>query len=245
MNRALKGACLALSLTLASVAGTAQAVTYTVTMTGTVTGGFDFIGAFGSDPLVGRSIRAVFQVDTSKGTLIDDNVIQYTEGNDLDKPVWSTFQMTGTGLFEMPSDRGYGVVRRDDYSPLFSVSAYLLESTDQISQSQQQYISHYIYISGKNGAFTGTSLGPPTDITFGPNAVPQGQFEIRQLYQSKHGNGYNAGARVIYRPDSFTVTSGSVVPEPQIWAMLVIGFGVTGVALQQGRRARAKTALAT
>jgi hypothetical protein len=50
---------------------------------------------------------------------------------------------------------------------------------------------------------------------------------------------------VIYRPDSFTVTSGSVVPEPQIWAMLVIGFGVTGVALQQGRRARAKTALAT
>jgi hypothetical protein len=120
-----------------------------------------------------------------------------------------------------------------------------LESTDQISQSQQQYISHYIYISGKNGAFTGTSLGPPTDITFGPNAVPQGQFEIRQLYQSKHGNGYNAGARVIYRPDSFTVTSGSVVPEPQIWAMLVIGFGVTGVALQQGRRARAKTALAT
>jgi hypothetical protein len=242
MNRMLKVAGVALSLALGAGAGAAQAVTYTVTMTGTVTGGFDFIGAFGSDPLVGRSINAVFQVDTSKGTLIPDNGFQYITGSGLEKPVWSTFQMTGTGVFVIPMDVGVGRVRRDD--EFNSFSSYSLNSSDLASYSQQQITFHSIYISGMNGAFTGTDLGPPTDITIGPNAVPEGQFDIRQLYQSKGDIGYNSAARVIYRPDSFTVTSGSVVPEPQIWAMLVIGFGVTGVALQQGRRARAKAALA-
>jgi hypothetical protein len=53
------------------------------------------------------------------------------------------------------------------------------------------------------------------------------------------------GQRTSYANYTITSFTAAAVPEPQIWAMLVIGFGVTGVALQQGRRARAKTALAT
>lgn len=245
MNRTLKVAGAALSLALATVAGAAQAVTYTVTITGTVRAGYDTIDAFGfgSDPLAGRAISAVFKVDTSKGTFESYPGDNRVFGFGLDKPVMSTFQIAGSSLFEVLSGSGAGGVIRGD-NGVGGALYGLLDYDDDVGQPLLFYHSFDMYT--QNGAFGGVDVGPPSDISLGPDVYADGGFQIDQVVPTaKDGLQRRTFAVVRYTPETFTVTSGSVVPEPQIWAMLVIGFGVTGVALQQGRRARAKTALAT
>lgn len=51
-------------------------------------------------------------------------------------------------------------------------------------------------------------------------------------------------AQVFLNDDAVLTVSGSAIPEPTTWAMLILGFGVAGGALRYGRR-RSSGALAT
>jgi hypothetical protein len=237
-----KIAAAALALTLASVAGAAQAAVYTVTMTGVVDFGFDEEGFFGGGDLIGKTIYSQFTIDTSKGVYEDFTAIGVVRqsGGGLSNPISSSVQIQGLPAFNLGS-RETGFV--ENVNALFG-NTYRIENFGVSSFG--------IGDIGYNHAFEATALVPdaipglsiePRDFGSLPNVAYRGSFvAYRGVPGSKSGV---EGQRTSYANYTITSFTAAAVPEPQIWAMLVIGFGVTGVALQQGRRARAKTALAT
>lgn len=84
----------------------------------------------------------------------------------------------------------------------------------------------YSEIAVPFGYVSGTLLGPSTSTFNNASFVSLGLTPGTYLWT--WGTGASA--------DSLTVHIGDAVPEPATWAMMLVGFGATGVAMRRRRR---------
>ena len=118
-------------------------------------------------------------------------------------------------------------------SPTNPIGAYL-----PATQGFQPTATGFFVFQADLGLATllGTSgVGGPTQDTFLMQlgqVVPQGSYIVGFLNQGTTANGAtaNSGAILVTAPG---------VPEPATWAMMLLGFGATGVAVRRSRRRKA------
>lgn len=246
MHRLLKIAGAALTLTLVSAAGAAQAAVYTINLYGTVSYGFDDLGMFGGGDLAGKAVHGQFTIDTSKGVIDDFSGNPFfpflgLSGFGPDNPVASQIQVQNGAVHALPEVGMLGSVQR--YNSFSDGSFYRVETFKSGGIALDEIVFSHEF-SARSPLFDGIPGFSLEPVDFGATAGLgyRARFAAyRGVPGSKSGIEGQPVVSLDYTVDSFSPVA---VPEPQIWAMLLIGFGVTGVALQQGRRARAKAALA-
>lgn len=244
MNRMLKVTGAALSLSLASAAGAAQAAVYTINLYGTVSSGFDDLGMFGGGDLTGKTVHGQFIIDTSKGVTSELNNEFYPSlsisGFGSDNPISSQIRVGSGPVYAVTDASSFGSVSR--YNSFSDGSFYRVETYSAGAGIAIGQIAFSHQFQARNPLFNGIPGFSLEPVDFGslPGLSYSASFNV---YKGVPGfKGGVEGQKVAYfdyTVDSFTPAA---VPEPQIWAILLIGFGVTGVALQQGRKARREAA---
>ena len=99
----------------------------------------------------------------------------------------------------------------------------------------------YSLVLNSTSARTAVALGPDYNIyngqPLGPDAYAGGHaFANRILYPNCTGPNNNCDLNFRLTGESFDTAPG--VPEPDSWALLILGFGVVGGALRGSRRQR-------
>jgi len=121
-------------------------------------------------------------------------------------------------------------------SPTNPIGAYL-----PATQTFQPTATGFFVFQANLGLATllGTSgVGGPTNDDFLMQlgqVVPQGSYIVGFLNQGTTANGATANSGAIL------ITTGGV-PEPSTWAMMLLGFGATGIAIRRSRRRKAQIA---
>lgn len=220
-------------------AGSATAAIVTATYTGTVVNGVDNTGEFGivGADLSGLSYVSVFRFDTNLG-------VRTTVAGHLDSviggPLYGTTSPVlsasltirgitfafGSDLYsraQASGDPAYGYMNGEVESYLNSGGVF-----------RDNFLGEYVSDTNAPDSLTTSYVGHP----FGFNAaLSTASFNI----QEQGGVGGSRSASANMTADAVTIVAerqGPGVPEPNTWALLLTGFGVTGAALR-GRRSRA------
>jgi PEP-CTERM motif len=241
----LIGSLTTLVLAPSLVVTKASAEIITVTYTGTVTGGWDTTGVFGStapNAYVGDTYTEVFEFDSTLGsTWIANNSTQYAGA-------W--------GITGGPNDPNHS----SPVSPGISVTMYLNGHSASFSGASYGHIMGlniapgYGEQSGINTSMSDAGIGSATasigSPTGGNAGVPSSIF-IPYTYVAQPGDNGNADFGLNIGPSGLnvhtvasevqlTVDGVGAVPEPSTWAMMILGFA--GVGFMAYRR-KSKPAL--
>jgi hypothetical protein len=232
------------ALLAALVATPASAALVTYTYSGFVSSGFDGTGVFGTAnaSLGGLAFTAVFQRDEGV-TPVDSfqgGTVSFVEGPGV---LTASLEINGVTQAFGLGPGGFGRQFQFD-DPTFEQFTHRV--TDGVSEDLGDAVRNYS-ASLELGAFgVGTDyLGGPDYRTLGDEAAQfdfffGGNFSIFEEIAPDVGSTTIAkNALGVLIPTSLKV---AVVPEPQTWALLILGFGLTGAALR-GRRPRTQPAL--
>ena len=122
-------------------------------------------------------------------------------------------------------------------SPTNPIGAYL-----PATQGFQPGATGFFVFQANLGLATllGTSgVGGPTNNNFLMQlgqTVPQGSYIVGFLNQGTSANGATANSGAILITGSPNPPPPPPLPEPTTWAMMLLGFGVTGIAVRRSRR---------
>lgn len=203
----------------------AHAAILTVTYAGTVASGTDSSGVFGlaGQSLTGLSYTAVFIVDTSRGSRFYsppalDNVIggDY-QGNDSPS-LGATLTINGIAF----AFNGQNLGIQSNYAGRSEIASYASDLA-------------------QNGAFDASFIGNAIAVVDLP-------YDMETPYSgtgSRSSGGYTNDFQIAYGPGNMMTsyatgrlspTSVAVqlgVPEPTTWGLMIIGFGIMGLALRR------------
>lgn len=111
-------------------------------------------------------------------------------------------------------------------------------------------------VIGITGTFNGAAITGPTLASFGnyfitgPTFVDGSGIRFNTtatsnvaLFYDSNARSYRVNAINQGRSSLVTATSSPAVPEPATWAMLILGFGITGFALRRRNRQAATARL--
>jgi hypothetical protein len=222
-----------------ALAGPASATIHHLTYSGHVTEAFDTFNDFGAVPtLVGKAFIAHVTYDDAKPGAGHVGDVWYDDygGAGAANPLTATVLLNGvTKSFGLTDGGDYRV----DYSllpgcTLDCTTAYFQQHAEDRYIQGDLYTLNTIALSGFSSDGTISGLGhaaphftdPPVDLFAEVDLFQQNQYTL-ELYHY---------AEVAAKIDS--IREG--VPEPDAWALLIAGFGLTGGALR--RRSRAQTA---
>jgi PEP-CTERM motif len=221
----------------------ASAEIITVTYTGTVTGGWDTGGVFGStaaNAYLGDPYTEVFTFDSSLGSL-------YNPANSTEYA--GTWGLTGGPQSGAPTAVSPGIsvtMNLNGYSFSFSgvENGHIQALNIPPGYGEQSGISTTMTEQGIGSATA--SIGSPTG---GPTGIPADIF-IPFTYFAQPGDDGNADFLVPIGPSGVDIhtfasevqLSVGAVPEPSTWAMMILGFA--GIGFMAYRR-KAKPALLT
>jgi len=206
-------------------APTAAAI-MTLTYTGTVDSGVDAEGVFGPEgsQLSGLSYVQVFRYDTS---VMTKNIYPGYEGFSIEAP---------------GPEAGFGSLT------INGITRTIGDTISDLDQGSIELIGVYNFATffstqkGYSFDYMGTSQTEnlPTHIdhnAFGPlsrydpNGFGTGGYWVSTDDENERRS------TIILNPTSFTLTGGisdlSNVPEPTSWALMIAGFGLTGVAVRR------------
>lgn len=230
MNKQLLSAAAGIAVIVC--ASSVSAAIVDVKYTGSVVGGTDFGGIFGTPgaDLSGAVFAADFVFDTTKG--ITSSPIYPNYNRTYGGPVYSSWaaspalqwSVTINGKTSAEMDGGYG-------GQIMGASSYPYE---QNQQYQEAYSSNgsFLYL-GMANAFAMTAgdipatIDDPFTFNLGPNDFGYGLMSIT--------DSTGATAEAGFLPTTLTYTVDSV-PELSTWMMLVLGFAGLGVAGYRSRR---------
>ncbi|MES2294310.1 MAG: PEP-CTERM sorting domain-containing protein [Pseudomonadota bacterium] len=116
-----------------------------------------------------------------------------------------------------------GGVVVDDYTPLNSLAVTTLQNFLGVTESES-FINRLAGYTGD--AYPGI---PNTEYIFQFNVDPSNGFgEFRDFTVDDKGTPLNFGG-------NFLVKNVSAVPEPNVWALIILGFGAVGFRLRSAR----------
>ncbi|WP_293899686.1 PEPxxWA-CTERM sorting domain-containing protein [Phenylobacterium sp.] len=229
---------LAASLVLA---GPASATVHNLTYKGVVTSALDSTGEFGAGAnLIGKAFTAKVVYDDAKDGPVHWGGVyyDYLSGDGADNPVTATIQLNGvTKSFGATSGYDERLDRTLQPGCMFDCTDadFQQNATDRYTVGGL-YTLNYINLGGisSDGSLSGLAhtapnfTNPPIQLYAFVNLFQQDIFTL----ESRHS------AEVGVRIDSV----GGGVPEPGVWALMLLGFGGAGTML---RRRRALAAVAT
>jgi hypothetical protein len=230
---------LAASLVLA---GPASATVHNLTYTGVVNSAFDQTGEFGAGAnLVGKAFTAQVVYDDAKGVpgAWGGAYYDYLMGDGANNPVTATILLNGvTKSFGATS--GYDERLDRTLQPGCTLGCtdanFQQNATDRYTVGGL-YTLNYINLGGmsSDGSLSGLAhtapnyTNPPIALYAFVNLFQQDIFTL----EAKHS------AEVSVRIDS---VRDSAVPEPGVWALMLLGFGGVGAGLRRRRAAAVATA---
>lgn len=236
MTSILKVAGAVASMALFATSG-AQAAAYTITVTGTIQSGYDNEGLFGGGDLTGKTIKSVFHVNTANAYYTDFGDNQSYSGPDEFNPVSSTFEVVGFAPISFPLLGGTGTV---DFShnPFLGSDSYHFRSgragSDGVGTFQ---FSSYLNAYSQSGAFEDLNSPLPLDFTTIPDLETDGTFAFTRFVPASKGElEPRQKTFLYYKTTTLTLSQVDAIPEPQTWALMLIGFAGVGMALQRHRR---------
>ncbi|WP_372786307.1 PEPxxWA-CTERM sorting domain-containing protein [Phenylobacterium sp.] len=246
------------AVALAMGAASAEAAVRELTFSGLTSSGYDRTGEFGfAQPtfdLANRAISITFRFDDGAGQQVTTAHTQAIEGpgygpgyggpafglqtlvtfNDVTRDLsgdavqrvsTSDAAANGTGVGQT-----FGYSTREDYAPFYFYPA--------VPDLVRQYVVQaWVYSSD-----TPASFASDASLTIGPSLIPS------YAYVGISGHSYAGGvyeetqrAELYFTPTSVTLSSvgAAAVPEPGVWALMIMGFGGVGAALRNRRRALA------
>lgn len=238
-----KTACaLTLMFSACSIAQPAAATTILITYTGTVTGGSDAAGLFGtpSASLANDKFTSVYTL-----TYPTPGAIEKTSTPGLDEIYGGTccYQSATSPLSGQLTINDHTVSINGKYagdhkliSPAYLSNHFngkVSEIFDQVSSNTGAYLYNVVYnVSGDN-FISSLNFAGALNHTVTSSDVTDGRFHfINEAGLSSYANFENLAV---------SVQSISAVPEPATWGMMIFGFGIAGVTLRARRR---ETALA-
>ncbi len=204
-------------------ASAASASMIIATYKGTVNGGYDTTGVFGSiGNLAGDPYTATYIFDTSKGAVVN-NLPGYeeVEGGSfygVSSPISATFTLN-------------------------DITISLENSTQNLAFYKSAYDTLEYLTEGGYDFLYSNAFGVPVDNIYTPfsqiDTIVQGTLSI-------NGRNPTTGAsEIVYADLSYGgAEQGSVevsvasVPEPESWCLLVMGVGLTGALLRSGQTRR-------
>lgn len=211
------GVIVAAIIGLLSAGSAASAAPYRVTFLGTITEGSDsgVFGAAGS--LAGERFAAIYNYDTEVG-------YHDTEPGvfDLITPIAASLKIKGvTYVFPLydiltadaymtPGTLGFAFLHVTDADPV-DIQAITNQAHDPLLGSSLDFGSSFQLAVSEGGSFG-------IDICCCPHCSP----------------GYETHAHGSFATDTVQVLA---VPEPGVWTILIVGFGVAGGALRRRRAA--------
>lgn len=230
----------AASLTLA---GQASATVHYLTYQGVVNSALDSTGEFGAGAmLVGQAFTAQVVFDDAKDGMMHwgGAYYDYLSGDGADNPVTATIFLNGVSK-SFGATSGYDERLDRTLQPGCMSSCtsadFQQNATDRYTVDGI-YTLNYINLGGfsSDGSLSGLAhtaphyTNPPIDLYAFVNLFEQDIFtlEIRR------------SAEVSVRIDSITergFTDGGGVPEPGVWALMLVGFGGAGALLRRRRAA--------
>jgi hypothetical protein len=224
------------ALAALAVAQPSSAAIITVTVSGTLSSGFDQSGMFGAanTDLTGAIFSVVEYFDTTKGQL----VLGGSGGT-------SDILAGGFGVNGLPSP-GSAIVTVNGISSSVSgnqIGLLQTRTNGATSSSQVNEVTFGPGLTTENGVAFGLSSSAPLHILDGWHtdcpAIEDchGGFSFEQytyLSQPDLPAAYVYSNHGAFDVDSIDVTV-TAVPEPATWAMMIAGFGLTGAALRRRR----------
>jgi type 1 fimbria pilin len=228
LNVAALAAAMALALT-----GAAQATVATITFDGTVVSGVDQLGLFGAPgvDLTGDAFSTTIQFDTSLPDT-STSVLHAFGGSGFGKPFpFSTSLITiGSQSFDA-SSLNFAAVAQVDYIHALQTNTYSASiGADSLSAAGNLF--HFGTVYQSNLPLPDPSLAGDTLTILGQANDTNGQLLV----------GGTGGDVIKFHISAATAAPviGAIdtIPEPGLWAMLIVGFGVIGTSLR-GRRAAA------
>lgn len=225
---------------LAGMAHPASATIYTVTYTGVMTVGVDQEGLFGpiNGDLVGKSVKAVYTVDTTKGQhQLGSNFQQYSGGgNDFPaptvSPVTAVFTVGGVSLALDSSAWGLDYRRNAPHNDAFSDSA---EDYLGPANSMRELVA-YVLPPGDD-VITTSDPAAPLSYHLTSAATSFGTF-FDEAYDPT--NGFYDLENLVWQTTDIAVKDvGGIpsVPEPATGALIIAGLFGLGV-LKRARSQR-------
>ena len=234
------GVALAASLVLA---GPASATIYSLTYKGVVTSALDQTGEFGLGAnLVGQAFTAhvVFNDGPTSAAPWGGAFYDYLQGDGAESPVTASILLNGvTKTFGAT----YGYDERQDNT--LNPNCVVNCTTSSFQQHAEDrytvgglYTLNYINLGGfsSNGAFSGLAhtapifTNPPVDLYAFVNLFEQDIFTLDRSRDA------SVSVRITSITDDRAGPTGPV-PEPGVWALMVLGFGGMGAMLRRRRAA--------
>jgi len=227
-----------------AMAAPAAAAPATVTVTGTVMGGSDPAGTFGTAGanLAGQAFSAVFTINAKpdSATVTTGNSA-FLFGNGAASPVSAALTI-GSATYNFAGSFS-GLARAADAAGQGGTDLlyYMVEDTD-VSLLPPGNTLFYVGfdtlrdVIGKGDYASNDVAG----LTLADNAKGHVQIANRDAVTGSYGPSTFADLAVT----SIRAQMAAPVPEPATWAMMVTGFAMAGVALRRRRRVDARVRFA-
>ncbi len=221
----------------------AAVVTYTFTGVADGYGGAGEVLGFAGQTFADHPFTLTFRRDdATPGAVFQSTATSSSiTGTGSVAPVTATLVFNGVtiefGLIDSNNGK-YGQAQRDGASELFVL--YSEDTAVQsLSSSYNKFITHnvQIYANGLGSDYlqsgdyhTLPSLTPATTPLWSWSGHAAFSEEVRDtqsklLYSKDNG-------KIYFNPVSMTIQT-SAVPEPETWALLIVGFASTGIALRR------------
>jgi hypothetical protein len=226
-------------------AAAVNAQTATITVTGNILNGYDKAGAFGSpnSNLTGLPFSAIFTVQPKAGdTVINTPSLSYLFGTGGASPVTAALSI-GTGTYYFGGKLSGSALASNGASPgTIGVDGlyYSSEDTD-VSTLPPASTLFYVSIQSVRDLLSKADFSSYSTINLTPADNAQGLAQVAN-YNQLTGT-YNDVSYANLSLTSISAKLSAPVPEPATWAMMIVGFGLAGVALRR-QRSRGQVALA-
>lgn len=212
------------ALAVATIAAPAAAAPTTVSVSGTVTNGYDAAGIFGAAgaSLAGLPFSAIFTIDRQSGdTAIATPALAYLYGAGSSAPVTAALTI-GTGTYDFAGTRN-GSARAVDTAGNGGTDAlhYMVEDAGPAPAGL-----FYVGFDSLRDLLAAADYGDYGTIALTAADNAKGYAQIG-------GSGANSYAELSL--DAITSQTAGAVPEPATWMMMVAGFALAGTALRRPR----------